>query len=432
MGRFTKPELVSFELNEYVQHFKSSTDRVRWVVFVVTVVSLLILLADWNYLHASWSRQRWEDHQLARAAELHRDWLTMRKSKKTPPPSIDESRRYDAMQTPVDEWTAIRVEGDILKAQADQFVSRIVFVPVPVIGASVHVNDLGLAGGVTLVALVGLLALSMAREHENLYLATFKIRRLCERDPAHNNGESPANLPYHALAMVQVFNDPPTLARWNQGSRRFPARATTALLFLLPAIVQCTVVYQNFLSRNKAVAVWGVDVTFWRLTVQATLSLLVLSFSFIAFAYSIACDDRWKQAFFFVNPALRYVEQEPWLEWIRVCRDPFANRRERDVIRQLAQTPEVQSHPHTASTRTPRRKSIDLPRLTLLLIPFHLPFSGRVCHGILPRYHSRSLARVCAWRLAGYCMSWNASRTSCRSRKGVLSPYTLEYIPIVL
>ena len=315
------------------------------------VVSLLVLLAEWNYLHGSWSRQKWDDLEYLVEAEARREWLHAR-TRNLIIPTRDPAA-LDPGTTPLDLWVKNQIERSQLNAHASEFINRMVFVPIPVLGGSIHVNDLGLAAGVILAVLSGLLSLLMAREHENLYLATFKIRQLRKRDSDHADGESPANLLYHALAMAQVLNDPPTLARWNQGSSRLISRAGIALVFLFPAIVQAAVVLQNIASREKAYAVWGNDVTIFRLSIQAGLGIAIIIFGLVSYGYTVACDERWRDAFFYVNPGLRYVEQEPWFEWMRVIRDPFNGRRERDLVRQLTYTLDVHIDPLDVSAQVP-------------------------------------------------------------------------------
>ncbi len=85
----------------------------------------------------------------------------------------------------------------------------------PIPGVSIDVNDLGVVGGVALVLLTSILVFCVMREHENLYLALYKVRRLCDvPDQDHTHGESAANLLYHRLVMGQVLSSPPTLAQW--------------------------------------------------------------------------------------------------------------------------------------------------------------------------------------------------------------------------
>lgn len=48
----------SFEIEEYIRAFRSSTDRARYMVFVNTAVCVLILVCTWNMMPSSWSVNR--------------------------------------------------------------------------------------------------------------------------------------------------------------------------------------------------------------------------------------------------------------------------------------------------------------------------------------------------------------------------------------
>lgn len=277
------PEWRNLEIREYIDAFKASSDRARYVIYVNAVVSLLILVCTWNTTALSWSRQ-----------------------------GVDRAEGTYMQQT------VNPVQRDRARLYRDTALPRIWFVPVPGLGVNIHVNDLGILGGVMLLILSALLCLSMVRQHENLYLALFKVRRLCEyeRGKCHD-GESMSNFLYHSLAMGQVLNYPPTLARWTHGYRNRLAGGVRWIVLCLPLLVHGTVVGYNFATYHIARQAWG-PVAKVRMSAQVVLFALIATACLLAGIYSRACNYRWRAAFNLINPGLKQVEPRPWLDWVRL------------------------------------------------------------------------------------------------------------------
>src|SRR3954454_15911188 len=115
-------------IEEYGKVLRSSSDRSRYAIYVVTIVTILICIANYNIQDNSWSRRRiatW--HAYARTAQgLPR-----------PPAEI--------------------AGGDPLLLQAlraeyvKQFISHDVLTTSPIPGVSIDINDLGVVGGIALV-----------------------------------------------------------------------------------------------------------------------------------------------------------------------------------------------------------------------------------------------------------------------------------------
>src|SRR5438477_3367966 len=202
-------ELVSeslyehLELAHYVEIFRGSADRVRYVIFVIIVFSIVILVAQWNTTDLSWVPQRYR--------KLNELYDAVRRM---PEPAADERVRK--------QTRARFLSRDDLKENLSEYrklrVEHVFLVQMPGMGATFDINDLGLFSGITYVLLLLLLLFSLMREHENLYLALFKVRRLHDRPGTIADGESTANYLYHSLAMSQVLSSPPTLAQWRPSS----------------------------------------------------------------------------------------------------------------------------------------------------------------------------------------------------------------------
>lgn len=313
-------DLQSFELNEYVQAFKSSSDRVRHLIFILTFLSLLIFVATWNLSPLSWSRTRVDLGEGADIEKYRAEFAATR------PPPKGALAAGKMPELTVEQWTEQRaqyVRAKLRESRAAEFrkvfVDRMVTVPVPGLGIVVDVNDIGVLGGIALAVLSLILCFAMVREHENLCLALFKIKRLCQRNPlSHHESESVANVLYHALAMGQVLNYPPTLARWRYGPRDRLAGFARSVMYLIPFCVLGFVVTSNALSYRRMLAVWYPTTTALNLGVQFASLLSVGVLSLISALYSYAGDRRWRGAFELINPGLHHVEQRPWTEWIKL------------------------------------------------------------------------------------------------------------------
>ena len=289
-------ELVSeslyehLELAHYVEIFRGSADRVRYVIFVIIVFSIVILVAQWNTTDLSWVPQRYR--------KLNELYDAVRRM---PEPAADERVRK--------QTRARFLSRDDLKENLSEYrklrVEHVFLVQMPGMGATFDINDLGLFSGITYVLLLLLLLFSLMREHENLYLALFKVRRLHDRPGTIADGESTANYLYHSLAMSQVLSSPPTLAQWRPSSFKI---AILNVVFIVPAAVQAYIIYVNYQTLPIAQS-YGASTSV--MFPQYVLFILVVIMGALAITYADACNKRWKSAFLHVNPALARVAPLP-------------------------------------------------------------------------------------------------------------------------
>lgn len=375
------PEFGVFQLNEYIHAFRGSSDRARYVIFITTAVSLLMLISAWNYQGWSWSRRATDLYYDARARVLAEEWKKIvletqqrevaRKRidaivETIPASPITEQSASDLRRAisdldrlearlasePLRETLAQRwkfgawndSERDLewYGKQAAQFYGRGVFVPVPGLGSSLHVNDMAIIGGVVLLALTALLWIALIRQHENLYLALYKIDVIRRRERKPSDGDSVSNLMYHALAMAQVLSHPPTLARWNLRVRHYIIHAVGALtVYFAPAIVHGTIVTMNCLTRERAYAVWTSDITHIRLGFQVLITACIATFCALAFTYARSCERRWRKSFFSINPGLARIEQRSWAEWVGLTEGNIPSKDLRRLARDLTYNLEV-------------------------------------------------------------------------------------------
>ena len=333
----------TFELAQYIEAFRTSADRTRYVVYVSTFVNVLILVALWNYYPVSWSRQGSQSHLALQRRQREIAWLDEHIG--TAPYPEKRSAQHSA---PVDVATHAAEDADLFAAQADIFNHSMRYVAIPGLGTVIHINDIGITAGAVLLVLTLLLCYCVVREHENLHLAAYKIFQLCEWDSNASDGESAANLLYHAIAMGQVLHHPPTLARWQNSVHLKVLNSITWSIFLLPAITQASIVIPNLFTLDRAFPMWGYQTVMERISVQLILGLLILLLATITIRYSRATDRQWRKAFFVINAGLAHVQQRPWSEWLHISSRKSAREDSgirlimRDLTYRLRKTPDAQ------------------------------------------------------------------------------------------
>lgn len=285
---------------DYVSALRTSTDRARYALYVVIIATVLIFAINHNIASDSWPRRRLDA------------WYEYAREDGTGKPVPSLIAHGDA-----ERLTALRAE------YVKQFVERTIFAPSPLPGVAIDVNDLGLIGGIALTLLMIILVASISREHENLYLGLYKVRLLCNEDGTRSSfGGSRANLLYHALAMTQVLNSPPTLVRW----RRRPVLSLVRLAFLGPFVVYAWVIWAAILTSDVSYTVYHIDpdgVIYFELALAGVVFALGLT----AWLHTSAMAERWDRAFLRVNPSRRVLPELRLVEWLRIRLLPLSEAR---------------------------------------------------------------------------------------------------------
>jgi hypothetical protein len=283
-----------FELGQYIHAFSSSSNRVRYVVIIITIASMFVLADFWNSSQKSWIHAR--VHAMRDTLEV----LQQRRSgKNIPLPKAAVIRHLETED-------AVKLHLEQLE---NAYVSRVLETQIPILGIGFDVNDLGLFGGVAFVLLLILLSYCLMRQYENLFLCLWKVQTIHERDSIESR-ESKANLLYHALAMAQVFTLPPTLARWRPS---VVASHLTKSLFFLPFVVHALVIWQNYNTRPFATTLKE-GFPSWGLKIQIALLPILFVLAVLCCIYSRACDERWRKIFYRINPSWEKAVQRPWVE----------------------------------------------------------------------------------------------------------------------
>lgn len=307
------------EIENYIKSLTVSSDRVRHMVIISLIGSILLFAAYHNSLQDSWMLTR---PTLARIVE--KNHLYDRESGEilecaqrvgpTFPESCEEiNRAFRWYQLSGHSKVSFQ---DALTSLESSRVADMQIVRVPFLGIQFDNNDLGIFSSIGMAMIALVLCYSMVRHHENVYLCLWKVRRIGEAEGRYSEGQSRANFLYHAMAMAQVFASPPTLARWRTPwvlrSIRFSARLA---LFFIPVFIQGLVLLHDR-DTTEIGMLLNPKMTVITNRTHFGFFIILLLFTMITIVYATATDRRWKATFFEVNPAFRSARTPSWFTWV--------------------------------------------------------------------------------------------------------------------
>jgi hypothetical protein len=311
------------ELEQYIHSFTVSSDRVRYLLLISLVASILAFMAYWNSLPINWLDTRTEKARIAFRNELWREpgrRLDICRSQGPAAAEFLDPCEVVAENLP---WVIGRKHSEVsLKAHLEKLeqirVDRALLVRVPWLGIDFDINDLGAFSAISFSLVAMTLCFALARQHENLYLCLWKVRKLAEGDQHPDRGDSEANFLYHALAMAQVFTRPPSLARWHRDPW---SRWVVQSLLFIPLAVQLLITLSNAYSFGVAhsMSSWAANLN---MALQVIFTLLVASYVLPCYFYVRAIDKRWHHAFFTINPQLRNRTHTSWMDWVKIGPSP--------------------------------------------------------------------------------------------------------------
>lgn len=343
--RKIEDENLDFDLREYIDVFQVSSDRARKMLYIVLVATALAFIANYNIQGWSFPVNRLQTYFGYPITPEERD---------------EAVANGDAIEIPKELFRGDPRRLKIAREEyAKQFISRYIMTSSPIPGISIDVNDLGVIGGISLISLMLILVLCIMRLHENLYLALYKIRQLCESDENHSHGDSRANLLYHALAMREVIISPPTLATWDAGWIWLKGPLGIITL-LLPPVCYLWIVRGNLLTAEKG--------RIYRANIDSLLDVhrvflgIILFLSASAIVVSISMTKRWRSAFFRINPARRYVKPMPWYKWLGLRHIKGEERKQEGLITRIVDMLEIAEAPREYRTECVSiAEAIDIP-----------------------------------------------------------------------
>jgi hypothetical protein len=261
----------------------------------MTLIIIVIFIGFWNSSSNSWTRSRLELARISQKAELWKNNVT------TIPEGITQDDFNKAQ-----EWMKRKkyTEDELIRCinQYEKNLNDHVRVlQMPILGLAFDINDLGILGGIWLALILLWLIYCIIRQHENLRLCVWKIRKLAENEEIGPG--SKANFLYHALAMTQVLTCPPTLAEGSKANdliRKF-FRIITKIIFTVPLITHLMLfifdmrTFEVAKILNETAAVNG-----------RMIQIITLSFNFILISLCIYksrnMDKTWNRVFNEIKP----------------------------------------------------------------------------------------------------------------------------------
>ena len=317
------------EVPLYIEAYRSSSDRVRLVFFVILVVTVLAFGGWLNSLHRGWLSQRLAQARVALNLEMYPGgrWERQATYELDDLPSsvraMSTQRREEFVQAAA-EMVRSKALGDrnqlenYLQAIEQSWVDQVIRLKVPLIAATFDINDLGVLASISLALLAIILMTSLAREHENLFLCMWKVKELCdhhERSGADckEDRSSLANLLYHALAMAQLFSSPPTLVRWRKAR---VWHLLSLFLFSLPLVVVVLLFVHNVSTFGFG---WRLNptLTLTSLVLQGICAVVVLVSLWLSWLLLRAIRRLWVETFKYMNPTWSERSQKRWKSWLK-------------------------------------------------------------------------------------------------------------------
>jgi len=266
-------------------------ERIQRIVTALLLLSAVVVIAEWNTSSAGWLARR-----------------------------HDAVRRLVAAITPLPEDIAnaqarllsggrieSRAEARVLLAQLSDEVAKSRIVSIPLLGASVDVNDLGTIAGLVATGLMLLLVLALLQVFEVQFLALQKVRAVHARD-CRSDPDSQANALYNELLTAQVLWSPPSLARCDRSTIKHSIVEAT---ILFPVIVVGWLLLRSF-QTSAVTRTYGAGGV---LVPQVVVFFVLTLFGITALLYYRVCRYRWSAAFFFINQQLSMVKPSSGLSW---------------------------------------------------------------------------------------------------------------------
>ena len=188
--------VLSFDLKEYLESANDASNRSRYVSIVLVIATILIFVGLNNEYMNSWMVADLRDVYMP--GDKFMDSLFRHKYIGD---TKDDDKYFQPQCSDLKDSNCIS-PAQKAKADAQEALMKIhmesrLFIRIPILGVAIHVNDLGLIGGITLVVLLLLIRTSLSREIKNLnysFKKAYEAKRLDEF--------------YDALAMRQLFTVP--------------------------------------------------------------------------------------------------------------------------------------------------------------------------------------------------------------------------------
>ena len=228
-----------FNVEDYVETATDASNRSRYLYIILMISTILILIGWWNSYYESWmvgdmryayKPRNFEDQSndkfivnLMNIPEQDLHKYQDQRCKTAP----DEWECFECCATPAQ--LAVR---DFQKSVMQMHTENRITLRVPILGLPLHINDLGLFGGITLIVILLLMRTSLSREIKNLGYS-FK----------HALSNQMLDEFYDALARRQLFTIP---HMEGEKRNRYLSKAPDAVFILVVLAYLTQVVYDAY------------------------------------------------------------------------------------------------------------------------------------------------------------------------------------------
>jgi hypothetical protein len=164
----------TFDLEDYIETATDASNRSRYLYIILLVSTILISIGLWNSLYNSWMVADLKNAYKPRDNDATKDLLNIS--------DAEELRKYQMGRCIDEQGTVKKVElcfdccaspaelawRDLQQSVMKTHTENRIIIRIPILGIPVHINDLGLFGGLTLITLLLLMRTSLSREIKNL------------------------------------------------------------------------------------------------------------------------------------------------------------------------------------------------------------------------------------------------------------------------
>jgi hypothetical protein len=159
-----------FKLQDYVETATDASNRSRYLYIILLVTTILIFIGLWNSFYNSWMvgdiREAYRplnDDYIKSLFNITDKDLAGYKAKRCDAETAAKTECFECCAS-----TAELAVRDIQQSLMQTHTENRTIIRIPILGIPMHVNDLGLFGGVTLLVLLILMRTSLSREIKNL------------------------------------------------------------------------------------------------------------------------------------------------------------------------------------------------------------------------------------------------------------------------
>jgi hypothetical protein len=269
---------MSVPIEKFIEEVNSASQRVRWGLSVLTIVSVVVFFNAWANGYGDWTEKK-----LDRAREVYRWWGTTNASD-LKSRSYVQAKRFEAAVTnkrgamDKDAWRT-NIVAQFEEAHKSQHNHGAV--SIAAFGITFDPNDLGLFSGITYLVVLVILRSCLARQLVNLKICLAKAEQYkCLQDS------------YPLLSMGQVLSIPPSEHYAKKELWGYVHKA----LYFLPILVHGVVVLYDLKTIEIGAAIDPLHA--WTVLVSSGVFWMIIGFLVReCVMQSRLFDQEWNRAF---------------------------------------------------------------------------------------------------------------------------------------